>query len=43
MKKILGLIVIILIAFIGWKGWDYYQSTYVGLLCGSQSSNACRN
>ncbi|MCH3577633.1 YxeA family protein [Enterococcus faecium] len=30
MKKILGLIVIILIAFIGWKGWDYYQSTYVG-------------
>ncbi len=30
MKKILGLIVIVLIAFIGWKGWDYYQSTYVG-------------
>lgn len=30
MKKILGLIVIVLIVFIGWKGWDYYQFIYVG-------------
>lgn len=30
MKKILSLIFILFIALVGWKGWEYYQSTYVG-------------
>ncbi|WP_429975478.1 YxeA family protein [Enterococcus sp. DIV0086] len=30
MKKIISLIFVALLIFIGWKGWDYYQSTYVG-------------
>lgn len=30
MKKIIGLIFIAIIAFAGWKGWDYYHSTYIG-------------
>lgn len=30
MKKLIGLIVVILLALGGYKVWDYYQSTYVG-------------
>ncbi|MGX6961444.1 DUF1093 domain-containing protein [Vagococcus xieshaowenii] len=30
MKKLFGLIVVLLLAFGGYKVWDYYQSTYVG-------------
>ena len=30
MKKILGLIIVLLLAFGGYKIWDYYQETYVG-------------
>ena len=30
MKKLVGLIIVVLLAFGGYKVWDYYQSTYVG-------------
>lgn len=30
MKKILVVAGVLLLGIVGWKGWDYYQSTYVG-------------
>lgn len=30
MRKITGLIILILLGFMGYKAYDYYHSTYVG-------------
>ncbi|MGX6979814.1 YxeA family protein [Vagococcus elongatus] len=30
MKKVIVLIGVLILGVVGWKGWDYYQSTYVG-------------
>ena len=30
MKKIIGLIVIVILGLVGYKGYEYYHSTYVG-------------
>ncbi len=30
MKKIIGFILVVLLGFAGYKGYEYYQSTYSG-------------